>query len=99
MLEPIPRVLDYLLERAGFLEKMRGAGHEPEFLLGGQCPQRALIERDHLVIGAANDQQCGRPHTLERRLGEVGSAAAAIVDAGDAREDVDDIASKLEELQ
>ena len=30
---------------------------------------------------------------------EVGSAAAAIVDAGDAREDVDDIASKLEELQ
>jgi large subunit ribosomal protein L7Ae len=30
---------------------------------------------------------------------QVGSAAAAIVDAGDADEDVDDIASKVEELR
>lgn len=30
---------------------------------------------------------------------EVGSAAAAIVDAGEASEDVDDIASKVEELR
>jgi large subunit ribosomal protein L7Ae len=30
---------------------------------------------------------------------EVGSAAAAIVDAGDASDDVDDIASKVEELR
>jgi large subunit ribosomal protein L7Ae len=30
---------------------------------------------------------------------EVGSAAAAITDAGDAQEDVEDIASKVEELQ
>ncbi|WP_436923854.1 50S ribosomal protein L7Ae [Halosimplex amylolyticum] len=30
---------------------------------------------------------------------EVGSAAAAIVDAGDAQDDVDDIASKVEELR
>jgi len=30
---------------------------------------------------------------------EVGSAAAAVVDAGDAEEDVEDIASKIEELR
>ena len=30
---------------------------------------------------------------------EVGSAAAAIVDAGDAQDDVDDIAAKVEELR
>jgi large subunit ribosomal protein L7Ae len=30
---------------------------------------------------------------------EVGSAAAAVVDAGDAEDDVDDIASKVEELR
>jgi large subunit ribosomal protein L7Ae len=30
---------------------------------------------------------------------EVGSAAAAITDAGDAREDIDDIAEKIEELR
>jgi len=30
---------------------------------------------------------------------QVGSAAAAIVDAGDARDDVDDIAEKVEELR
>ncbi|ELZ25606.1 50S ribosomal protein L7Ae [Halosimplex carlsbadense 2-9-1] len=30
---------------------------------------------------------------------EVGSAAAAVVDAGDAQDDVDDIASKVEELR
>jgi Ribosomal protein HS6-type (S12/L30/L7a) len=30
---------------------------------------------------------------------EVGSAAAAIVDAGDASDDIEDIGSKVEELQ
>ena len=30
---------------------------------------------------------------------EVGSAAAAVVDAGDAEDDVDDIATKIEDLQ
>ena len=30
---------------------------------------------------------------------EVGSAAAAVVDAGDADEDVEDIAAKVEELK
>jgi len=51
-------------------------------------------ERDvpFVFVGAQDD--LGRSSGLE-----VGSAAAAIVDAGQAEDDVDDIASKVEELR
>ncbi len=51
-------------------------------------------ERDvpHVFVGAQND--------IGRAVGlEVGSAAAAIVDAGEAGDQVDEIADKVEELR
>lgn len=45
----------------------------------------------YVFVGAQDD--LGRAAGLE-----VGSAAAAVVDAGDASEDIDDVADKVEEL-
>jgi len=51
-------------------------------------------EKDVPFVFVAEQDDLGHAAGLQ-----VGSAAAAIVDAGDADEDVDDIASKVEELR
>ncbi|WP_415382621.1 50S ribosomal protein L7Ae [Halosimplex sp. TS25] len=51
-------------------------------------------EKDIAFVFIATQDDVGHAAGLE-----VGSAAAAIVDAGDAQDDVDDIASKVEELR
>ncbi|MFC7142391.1 50S ribosomal protein L7Ae [Halosimplex aquaticum] len=51
-------------------------------------------EKDIPFVFIATQDDVGHAAGLE-----VGSAAAAIVDAGDAQDDVDDIAAKVEELR
>jgi len=51
-------------------------------------------EKDIPFVFVATQDDVGHAAGLE-----VGSAAAAIVDAGDAQDDVDDIAGKVEELR
>ena len=51
-------------------------------------------EKDISFVFVATQDDIGHAAGLE-----VGSAAAAIVDAGDAQDDVDDIAGKVEELR
>jgi len=51
-------------------------------------------EKDIPFVFVATQDDVGHAAGLE-----VGSAAAAIVDAGDAQDDVDDIAAKVEELR
>jgi len=73
--EPLARDPGDLLERAGLLEEMRGAGDDLDALLASEpsvCPRVQVEDR---LIGSPDDEQGGTGHTIERLFGEVGSAA------------------------
>ena len=74
--EPAARVLDDCLERSRLFEEMRGAGHDDELLCTAERGERGAIERQHLDIIAADDQQGRSFYGRERLPGEVGTTAA-----------------------
>src|SRR6516162_4039482 len=74
--EPAARVLDDCLERSRLFEEMRGAGHDDELLCTAERGERGAIERQHLDIIAADDQQGRSFYGRERSPGEVGTTAA-----------------------
>src|SRR6516164_4795649 len=74
--EPAARVLDDCLERSRLFEEVRGAGHDDELLSTAERGERGAIERQHLDIIAADDQQGRSFYGRERSPGEVGTTAA-----------------------
>ena len=55
--EPASGVLHNRFEGARFFKKVRGARYNNEFLFAGQLVECGAIERQHLDIIAADDQQ------------------------------------------
>ena len=76
MLEPGAGHLGDGLERAGLLEQMAGAGHDPEQLLAGQRGQRLPVQLEDVAVVAADDQQRGRHDLGKPRPCEVRASAA-----------------------
>jgi hypothetical protein len=74
--KPTACVLDDRLERPRLLEEMRGARHDSELLFAAQLDERGAIERQHVDIVAADDQQGRSFYGRERSPREVGTAAA-----------------------
>ena len=58
--EPVSRAARRLLQGTRFLKQMCRAGYQREFLLAVQQRIRLLVQFDHFVVRAADDQQCRR---------------------------------------
>jgi hypothetical protein len=86
-LEPVRGEPGDLLERAGFLKWVRGAGNGRELASCAHPALRLTVELDHDVVTAADDQLYRRPH--------VGEAEGREVRAPPARDDGADIVSEL----
>src|SRR6516165_6191251 len=72
--EPAARVLDDRLERSRLFEEVSGAGHDDELLCATELGERGAIEREHLAIVAADDQQGRSFYGRKRSPGKVGTA-------------------------
>ena len=83
--EPVSRQLRDAMKRARLLEQMRRPWNDLQFLRRVQLRKRLTVQIDDDAIQAADDQQCRRRHLFERRLGEVGTAAARHDGANEAR--------------
>ena len=58
--EPVAGQHRDLLERAGFLEEVGGAGNDGELALSGHHGLGSSIQFQYHVITTSDDQQCGR---------------------------------------
>src|SRR5207249_3513098 len=77
LVEPFRREVSDLLQRAGFLEQVRGARNNCQFLDGSTKPgQCVLVHTDDGTVMAADDEQGWRPHGEEGVARQVGPAAA-----------------------
>ena len=74
-LEPSRGMLNHDIERAGLRKQMGCARHDLDRLRRLQARKGLLVEFDHAVIEAADNQQGRRAHIVERRIGEIGTAA------------------------
>src|SRR2546421_317582 len=74
--KPFRSDLRGFFQRAGFLEKMRGARNNPELLFAVQSAQGLFIERNHLLIVSADDEQRRRGDPFQRGTRQIGPAAA-----------------------
>src|SRR5688572_18526827 len=55
--EPARGEIRHLVERAGFLEEVRGAGDDFELDMGAHLPHRLSIELDHRLVVATDDEE------------------------------------------
>jgi len=68
-------MLDDGLKRPRLFEEVCGAGHNDELLCATELGERGAIERQHLDIGAADDQQRRSFYGKERSPSQVRAAA------------------------
>ena len=73
--EPGAGLVGDLLQGAGLLEEVGGAGDDPQLADLPQLGQRPLVERDHLLVQAADEQQRRGAHLGQRGAGQVRPAA------------------------
>src|SRR5207248_3545504 len=64
------------IERARLLEEMRGAGHNNDFVWNPQLRGGAMVQRQYLLVAAANDEEGRCTDAAERVTGEIGAAAS-----------------------
>ena len=74
--EPLRRVSDDLIERAGFLEEMRRGRHDHELAFHLQSLLRLAVKRNDRVIMAPDDEKRRRAHALERVTRQIRASAA-----------------------
>lgn len=75
-MEPCSRKLDHLIEGTHFFEKMRGARHDLKRLLGTKFSKRGAVQRKHLCVGTADNQQRRAYDTCEPSPREIWTSAA-----------------------
>jgi hypothetical protein len=73
--EPVAGEGGHLLERPRLLEEVRGTRHDLEPVRAAELASGRLVELDHRVVAAADDQERGCADTGERRPSEVRAAA------------------------
>jgi len=74
--EPRATGIGYTLQSTTLVEQVRGTGHDLEPPLASQVAQGTLVEREHLGIVAADDEQRRRLDEGEHALRHVGAPAA-----------------------
>ena len=75
-LKPLRGEMGHLFKRAGLFEQMGCAGNDLHLLFAPESRERLLVEVDHDVIFAANDEQSGGLNRWQGFTGEIGPPAA-----------------------